>query len=315
MDEVSTPRRGLLAEDAIDDTPVDDQAPLQTGRRALAEPVSPEQDAEPESVFHAHRSVRRRVLAPIALTAGLTALVSTLFLAPSSAQPDVVAVEKVSAAVPAVTAISRDTVSVSRSDLRPALDEPGAGQIVPVAALKQAQASTLKAQQVTTAVNLKQVSTSAKSAGALTRAALVKAQADAEKAAAAKAAAELAKVVSMAPCPQGDAVESGLNGNGVQVHRSVCQNFPTITAYGGYRAEAGSEHNSGHALDCMIPNAATGRALADWARATAEKLGVTQVIYAQHIWTTKRASEGWRLMGDRGSITANHYDHVHLSFS
>jgi hypothetical protein len=26
-----------------------------------------------------------------------------------------------------------------------------------------------------------------------------------------------------------------------------------------------------------------------------------------------RASEGWRYMEDRGSTTANHYDHVHVS--
>ncbi|MDQ1640746.1 MAG: hypothetical protein QOJ90_97, partial [Actinomycetota bacterium] len=26
-----------------------------------------------------------------------------------------------------------------------------------------------------------------------------------------------------------------------------------------------------------------------------------------------RSSEGWRPMADRGSTTANHYDHVHVS--
>ena len=37
------------------------------------------------------------------------------------------------------------------------------------------------------------------------------------------------------------------------------------------------------------------------------------VIWAQHIWTPVRSSEGWRSMPDRGSPTANHYDHVHIS--
>jgi hypothetical protein len=27
----------------------------------------------------------------------------------------------------------------------------------------------------------------------------------------------------------------------------------------------------------------------------------------------ERSSEGWRYMSDRGSTTANHYDHVHVS--
>jgi hypothetical protein len=37
------------------------------------------------------------------------------------------------------------------------------------------------------------------------------------------------------------------------------------------------------------------------------------VIYAQKIWSVKRGGEGWRGMSDRGSVTANHYDHVHVS--
>jgi hypothetical protein len=38
-----------------------------------------------------------------------------------------------------------------------------------------------------------------------------------------------------------------------------------------------------------------------------------EVIYRQHIWTVQRSSEGWRPMSDRGSPTANHMDHVHVS--
>ena len=29
-------------------------------------------------------------------------------------------------------------------------------------------------------------------------------------------------------------------------------------------------------------------------------------------WVSEQVSEGWRLMPDRGSTTANHYDHVHI---
>jgi hypothetical protein len=38
-----------------------------------------------------------------------------------------------------------------------------------------------------------------------------------------------------------------------------------------------------------------------------------EVIYHQQIWTVQRSSEGWRSMSDRGSPTANHMDHVHVS--
>ncbi|MEP7157788.1 MAG: SH3 domain-containing protein, partial [Chloroflexota bacterium] len=35
--------------------------------------------------------------------------------------------------------------------------------------------------------------------------------------------------------------------------------------------------------------------------------------WSQRIWSVQRSSEGWRPMADRGSTTANHYDHVHVS--
>jgi hypothetical protein len=41
--------------------------------------------------------------------------------------------------------------------------------------------------------------------------------------------------------------------------------------------------------------------------------GVSYVIYSQRIWSVDRAGEGWRYMSDRGSSTANHYDHVHVT--
>jgi hypothetical protein len=56
-----------------------------------------------------------------------------------------------------------------------------------------------------------------------------------------------------------------------------------------------------------------GSAIADYVRAHAGELGVSEVIWAQRIWTVQRSSEGWRPMEDRGSTTANHYDHVHVS--
>ena len=63
----------------------------------------------------------------------------------------------------------------------------------------------------------------------------------------------------------------------------------------------------------MIANSSVGWDIANWTRANASKLGVSEVIYYQKIWTVQRSSEGWRPMSDRGSATANHYDHVHVS--
>ncbi|HET6699781.1 MAG TPA: SH3 domain-containing protein [Nocardioidaceae bacterium] len=118
--------------------------------------------------------------------------------------------------------------------------------------------------------------------------------------------------ITDAPCPSGSDVESGLTPDAILVHRSVCASFPEVSTYGGVRADSG-EHGSGQALDIMIDSSSQGDAISEWVRAHASDLGVSQVIWAQHIWTVQRSSEGWRAMEDRGSTTANHYDHVHVT--
>lgn len=115
------------------------------------------------------------------------------------------------------------------------------------------------------------------------------------------------------PCASGSAVESGLTQHAIWVHREVCHRWPEITRYGGVRADALPDHPSGRALDIMITDSATGWAIANHLRANAGRLGISQIIFEQRIWTTQRAGEGWRWMADRGGTTANHYDHVHVS--
>jgi hypothetical protein len=117
--------------------------------------------------------------------------------------------------------------------------------------------------------------------------------------------------LSTAPCPSGSAVESGLVANAIAVHRAVCAAFPSITSYGGYRPDDG-DHGTGRALDIMISGAA-GWEVAEFVRANAGALGVSEVLFSQKIWTVDRGGEGWRWMEDRGSSTANHYDHVHVT--
>jgi hypothetical protein len=117
--------------------------------------------------------------------------------------------------------------------------------------------------------------------------------------------------ISEAPCPSGSAVEEGLTPDAIRVHRGVCAAFPEITSYGGLRSDG--EHGEGRALDIMTSDADTGDAIAEWVRANHEALGVSEVLWAQRIWTVQRSSEGWRWFEDRGSDTANHYDHVHVT--
>jgi hypothetical protein len=116
--------------------------------------------------------------------------------------------------------------------------------------------------------------------------------------------------LSMAPCPDGS-VEYRLTPGAVYVYRSVCHAFPQITSYGGW--DAHGEHASGKALDIMTSDVTLGNEIAAFLQAHASELHVYDILWRQHIWTPVRASEGWRLFADRGSPTANHMDHVHVS--
>jgi hypothetical protein len=115
--------------------------------------------------------------------------------------------------------------------------------------------------------------------------------------------------LSSAPCAAGASIEGGLTSSAVTVLRAVCAQFPQITSYGGYRGDG--EHSDGRAIDIMISGEA-GWEVADYLRANSSALGLYDIIYSQRIWTAERSSEGWRYMEDRGSTTANHYDHVHV---
>lgn len=76
-----------------------------------------------------------------------------------------------------------------------------------------------------------------------------------------------------------------------------------------------SDHPWGKALDAMVyNNAAMGNAIASYLVTNPEAFGTKYVIWWQKVWSTARAREGWRPMEDRGSATANHFDHVHASF-
>lgn len=119
--------------------------------------------------------------------------------------------------------------------------------------------------------------------------------------------------ISYAECPHGTSVEQGLTPDAVRVYRAVCAQFPQVTDYLGLRSGGGA-HGEGRAVDVMVySNSALGDAIAAWVRENYKALGVSEVIWAQRIWTVQRSSEGWRWMEDRGSVTANHYDHVHVT--
>lgn len=87
---------------------------------------------------------------------------------------------------------------------------------------------------------------------------------------------------------------------------------PTVLGY-GQRTTPNSDHPKGLALDFMVgTDRGMGDSVAAYLQRNAAQLGVTYVIWRQRIWSTEH---DWRPMEDRGSITANHFDHVHVSFA
>lgn len=115
--------------------------------------------------------------------------------------------------------------------------------------------------------------------------------------------------LSAAPCAAGSGIESGLQPDTIKVYRAVCAAFPEVTTYGG--PGGAGEHATGQALDIMI-SSDTGTEIADFLMKHRAELGVEYLIWRQRIWRPA-TSGAWRPMSDRGSPTANHFDHVHVT--
>jgi len=119
---------------------------------------------------------------------------------------------------------------------------------------------------------------------------------------------------SMEPCSRGSAVENKLRKATIFIYRSVCPLFPGVNSYGGWRAGGMQFHKNGRALDIMLTpgkESAMGHRIADYLIAHASLFKIDHIIFEQHIWTP--STPHWRKMADRGSITANHFNHVHVA--
>ena len=96
-----------------------------------------------------------------------------------------------------------------------------------------------------------------------------------------------------------------------------------ITSFSMFRAGdddgTGHGHNTGMSVDFMVPvGSAQGDQLAEYLTKNMNELGVYYIIWKQRFYMPQFNIYGpantWNLMPDRGGVTANHYDHVHVSF-
>jgi hypothetical protein len=103
----------------------------------------------------------------------------------------------------------------------------------------------------------------------------------------------------------------GMTPNAIAVINAVKKQFPGVDGpFGGYRAGDPGDHGTGHAVDIMC-STAEGNEIASFLQANAATLNIKYLIWRQRIWYPGGGS--WQGMADRGSPTANHYDHVHVS--
>ena len=102
----------------------------------------------------------------------------------------------------------------------------------------------------------------------------------------------------------------GLTQNSMAVLAAVKYSFPGMTSIGGVRPDSMPDHPSGRALDFMTSDRGYGDAIANMLISRAGELNIEYIIWRQRVWLP---SSGWKTMEDRGSATANHYDHVHVT--
>ncbi len=93
-----------------------------------------------------------------------------------------------------------------------------------------------------------------------------------------------------------------------------------ITSFSLYRAGSNDDHGKGLAVDFMVPeSSALGDQVAQDAINSMSSHGVSYIIWKQRFYSPYNSIYGpantWNPMPDRGGVTANHYDHVHVSFN
>ena len=93
-----------------------------------------------------------------------------------------------------------------------------------------------------------------------------------------------------------------------------------ITSFSGYRPGDSGDHGKGLAIDFMVPvSSALGDQIADYAIQNMATRGISYIIWKQRFYAPYDSKYGpaytWNPMPDRGSITENHYDHVHVSMN
>ena len=149
-----------------------------------------------------------------------------------------------------------------------------------------------------------------------------KAKQEAEAKAKAKQKAEKNGLPEVTATELADPAMNGLTDHAKKMKVALAKKFG-ITNFSMFRAGdddgTGHGHNTGMSVDFMVPvGSAKGDELAEYITKNMKELGIYYVIWKQRFYMPQYNIYGpantWNLMPDRGGATANHYDHVHVSF-
>ena len=93
-----------------------------------------------------------------------------------------------------------------------------------------------------------------------------------------------------------------------------------ITSFSGYRPGDSGDHGKGLAIDFMVPEGSElGDKIAEYAIQNMASRGISYIVWKQRFYAPFDSKYGpantWNPMPDRGSVTENHYDHVHVSMN
>ncbi|MFD4406638.1 peptidoglycan DD-metalloendopeptidase family protein [Nocardia sp. NPDC058499] len=121
----------------------------------------------------------------------------------------------------------------------------------------------------------------------------------------------------MPPLPAAKGSEANMQVDAIRVARTLAAVFPQVERFEMWRAtDDFPDHPSGRAVDAMIPDwhtdegRALGDAIAEYVMTHSEELHVVYIIWQQQYRPVDGAGNR---MEDRGSPTANHFDHVHIT--
>ena len=197
------------------------------------------------------------------------------------------------------------------------------------AAAEAKEAEAKSAAETKAAADAKAKEAEAKKAAELKAKQEAEAKEKAAKEAEAKKAAEAKQTTTVAGgLPEVTAAEladpamNGLTPHTKKMKVALAKKFG-ITNFSQFRAGdddgTGHGHNSGMAVDFMVySDSAKGDQLAEYLTKHMDELGVYYIIWKQRFYMPQQNIYGpantWNIMPNRGGVTANHYDHVHVSF-